>query len=228
MNPVSFFIRELLLLLREEGKVLHGSQGWNAASGVVELGITEGVREIVQRRVRRLSEEANHLLSEEANHLLSVGAAFNGAFSFEVAAPVDDLDEQAALTAIDEALETQLLRPGTHADSFDFSHAFILHTLYAELNPVRRVRRHRRLCALQRRHDEAYEWFAHARAVLDEQSARPLRAITDFDEALMNQRREDRDGHSPANPLLGAAVKSFRTLGMTGWTRRTEQLALGN
>src|ERR1700689_1932599 len=84
LNPVSFFIRELLLLLREEGKVLHGSQGWNAGSGVVELGITEGVREIVQRRVRRLSEEANHLLSEEANHLLSVGAAFNGAFSFEV------------------------------------------------------------------------------------------------------------------------------------------------
>ena len=134
-NP--FFIRELLLLLREEGKVLHGGQGWNAASGVVELGITEGVREIVQQRLRRLSEEANRLLS--------VGAAFNGAFSFEVAAAVADLDEQAALTAIDEALEAQLLRPGNHSDSFDFSHAIIRHTLYAELNPVRRVRQHRRI-----------------------------------------------------------------------------------
>lgn len=40
-----------------------------------------------------------------------------------------------------------------------------------------------RLCALQRRHDEAAQWFAKARAVLDEQGARPLRAIADFDEA---------------------------------------------
>jgi tetratricopeptide (TPR) repeat protein len=134
-NP--FFIRELLLLLREEGKVLNGDKSWNATGGVVELGITEGVREIVQQRLRKLSEDANRLLS--------VGAAFNGAFSFEVAAAVADLDESAALTAIDEALEAQLLRPGTHADSFDFSHAIIRHTLYAELNPVRRVRQHRRI-----------------------------------------------------------------------------------
>src|SRR5262245_64317678 len=34
-----------------------------------------------------------------------------------------------------------------------------------------------RLCALQQRYDEAVEWFGKARAVLDEQGARPLRAI---------------------------------------------------
>ena len=33
-----------------------------------------------------------------------------------------------------------------------------------------------RLCALQGRYDEAVEWFARARTVLDEQGARPLRA----------------------------------------------------
>jgi len=134
-NP--FFIREVLLHLREGGKILRDGQGWNTPSGSMELGITEGVREIVRQRLQRLSEEANRLLS--------VGAAFNGPFSFEVAAAVAELDEQDALAAIDEALEAQLLRPGTHADSFDFTHAIIRHTLYAESNPVRRVRQHRRI-----------------------------------------------------------------------------------
>jgi class 3 adenylate cyclase/tetratricopeptide (TPR) repeat protein len=134
-NP--FFIRELLLHLREQGKILSAGHGWNSAIDVAELGITEGVREVVRQRLNRLSEETNRLLT--------VGAAFNGAFSFEVAAAVAELDEQDALAAVDEALEAQLLRPGTNPDSFDFTHATIRHTLYSELNPVRRVRQHRRI-----------------------------------------------------------------------------------
>ena len=56
-----------------------------------------------------------------------------------------ELDEQAALAALDEALEAQFLRPGVRADTFDFTHALIRHTLYEELNPSRRVRQHRRI-----------------------------------------------------------------------------------
>src|SRR5207249_6897515 len=37
-----------------------------------------------------------------------------------------------------------------------------------------------RLDGLQGRYDEAADWFARARAVLEEQGARPLRAIADF------------------------------------------------
>src|SRR5215472_6313904 len=44
------------------------------------------------------------------------------------------------------------------------------------------------LCALQSRRDGAIDWFARARTVLDEQGARPLRAIVDSDEALMYAR----------------------------------------
>ena len=36
-----------------------------------------------------------------------------------------------------------------------------------------------RLSALQQPHAEAVEWFEKARTVLDEQGARPLRAIVD-------------------------------------------------
>ena len=79
-----------------------------------------------------------------------------------------------------------------------------------------------RLCALDGRLDEADHWFAQARLVLDEQGARPLRAIADFDQALMRTRA----GHpGQARPSLDAAAAQFRRIGMTGWLRRAEDLA---
>ena len=81
-----------------------------------------------------------------------------------------------------------------------------------------------RLCALQQRYDEAMHWFAKARAVLDEQGARPLRAITDYDEALMYARRGAAGDRHRARPLLEAALAQFRAIGMPGWIRRAEAL----
>jgi len=80
------------------------------------------------------------------------------------------------------------------------------------------------LCALQGRYDEAVEWFARARAVLDEQGARPLRAIVDYDEALMYVRRGAAGDGERAAPLLEAALEQFRAIGMTGWIKRAEEL----
>jgi tetratricopeptide (TPR) repeat protein len=81
-----------------------------------------------------------------------------------------------------------------------------------------------RLCALQGRADEAADWFAKARAVLDEQGARPLRALADFDEAWMHGRRGAPGDRERALPLLDAAVRQFREIGMAGWLRRAEEL----
>jgi hypothetical protein len=81
-----------------------------------------------------------------------------------------------------------------------------------------------RLCALQHRDDEAVEWFAAARTVLDEQGARPLRAITDYDEALMYARRGGHGDRERARPLLNAALAQFHAIGMPGWIRRAEAL----
>ncbi len=134
-NP--FFIREVLLHLVEEGKLLGPDQKFSGPLDIEALGIPEGVREVIARRVLRLSDDAKNLLT--------AGAAFKGEFSFEVAAAVAGLSEEAALTAADEALEAQLLRPGAGADSFDFTHALIRHTLYGEMNPARRVRLHRKI-----------------------------------------------------------------------------------
>jgi class 3 adenylate cyclase len=134
-NPL--FIREVLLHLVEEGKILREGQGWISKFSIEELGIPDGVRQVVIRRLQKLSDDANRLLS--------VASAFNGAFSFEVASSAAGLDEQAALSAIDEALDAQLLRPGANSEAFDFTHALIRHTLYSELNPARRTRLHRKI-----------------------------------------------------------------------------------
>jgi len=80
------------------------------------------------------------------------------------------------------------------------------------------------LCALQGRHEEAIEWFAKAREVLDEQGARPMSAIVDYDEALMYVRRGRRGDRGRAAPLVEAALSQFREIGMTGWIKRGEEL----
>jgi len=80
-----------------------------------------------------------------------------------------------------------------------------------------------RLCALDGRLDEADHWFAQARQVLEEQGARPLRAIADFDQALMRIRAGQ---PGQARPSLDAAARQFQRIGMTGWLRRAEELAL--
>jgi tetratricopeptide (TPR) repeat protein len=81
-----------------------------------------------------------------------------------------------------------------------------------------------RLCALDARYDEAIDWFAQARTVLDEQGQRPLRAIVDYDEALMYERRGAAGDYARALPLVDIALDQFRTLGMPVWIRRGEAL----
>jgi len=95
------------------------------------------VRQVVGRRLSRLSDEANRLLG--------AASGFNGAFRFEVARGAAGLEEMTALDALDETLEAQLLRPAGEADVYDFTHALIRHTLYSEMNPSRQVRLHRRI-----------------------------------------------------------------------------------
>ena len=81
-----------------------------------------------------------------------------------------------------------------------------------------------RLCALTGRHDEAQRWFSEARRRPDEEGSRTLRAVCDFDEALMYARRAKVGDADRARPLLAAARRQFEEIGMTGWLRRTDDL----
>jgi class 3 adenylate cyclase/tetratricopeptide (TPR) repeat protein len=135
-NP--FFIREVLIHLVDEGKLYREEGTWrSSATSIADLGIPEGVRQVITRRLSRLSEPANRLMT--------AASAFNGGFRFQTVATVAGLDETSALDAIDEALSAQLLRPGGVAERYDFTHALVRHTLYGEMNPSRQVRLHRQI-----------------------------------------------------------------------------------
>ena len=134
-NP--FFIRELLLYLRESSKLPQDEKGWLARFNIEKLAIPESIKQLIDQRLARLSDEANRLLA--------VGSAFKGACVFSVAATVAGLDEGSALSAVDEAIAAHILRPGRDAENLEFTHALIRHTLYSSLNPARRVRLHQKI-----------------------------------------------------------------------------------
>lgn len=130
-NP--FFIREIILHLAEEGRISRRDGEWTATT--TDLGIPKGVREVLGRRLARLSPTANQLLS--------VGALFEVSCPLPVVCDVAKVDEDEALDAIDEALAAQVIRPAGEFDRYAFTHALFRHTLVGELNPSRQVRTHR-------------------------------------------------------------------------------------
>jgi class 3 adenylate cyclase len=141
-NP--FFLREVLLYLVEEGRLERAAGRFTTRFSIEEMGIPEGVRQVIGYRLSRLSEEANRLLA--------TASGCPGGFRFEIAATVAELEERSALDALDSALEAQLLCTTGDPEVYEFTHALIRHTLYAELNPARQVRLHRHLAEEMERH----------------------------------------------------------------------------
>jgi class 3 adenylate cyclase len=131
-NP--FFLRETLLHLVDDGWLRFVDGAW-VADSTRELSIPAGVRDVVGRRLSRLSREANRLLG--------AGALFEVSFPLAIAAAVTDLGEDESLDAIDEALEARIVAPTDEFDRYVFTHALFRHTLVEELNPSRQVRMHR-------------------------------------------------------------------------------------
>jgi hypothetical protein len=131
-NP--FFIGEVLSHLVESSKLYWDGTHWRAnVSSASELGIPEGVREVVGRRLPALSKACNRMLT--------VASAMPAGFSWEVLRATAEGDEATLLDALEEALAARLVREreGGHATSYEFTHALIRQTLYEELSAPRRV-----------------------------------------------------------------------------------------
>jgi len=133
-----FFIGEILRHLSESGAIFQEGDRWTFKGDIGGLGIPEGIKEVIGRRLSRLSEDANKVL-----HLAAViGRQFDVALLTRIA----DMSEDAILDALDEAIGAALVAevPGTSV-RFAFSHALIRTTLYEELNAARRARLHHRV-----------------------------------------------------------------------------------
>ena len=135
-NP--FFIGEVLRHLRETGAIYEQDGRWTSDLEVSELGIPEGVREVIGSRLTRLSDAANQTLA--------LAAVVGRGFDLEVVTSVSDLDEDGVLEALDEALDARLVHE-TGIGHYRFAHALVRSTLYDELRPTRRARLHQRVGA---------------------------------------------------------------------------------
>ena len=136
-NP--FFLGEVLRHLTETGTLSgHPAQAAGPVLGIEELGLPEGVREVVGRRLLRLSPDANHVLG--------LASVVGRTFGLDVLEQVADLPGDSVLEAIEEATAARLIDevPGTFG-RYAFSHVLIRETLYRELATARRARLHRRI-----------------------------------------------------------------------------------
>ena len=132
-NP--FFVAEVLRHLVETGAVVRREGRWSVA-GPETVSVPEGVRDVIGRRLSRLSTPANELLS--------VAAVVGRDIDVELLVEVSELTEPTLLDALDEAVRARIVDE-TGPDRYRFSHTLIRATLYEELSATRRRRLHRRV-----------------------------------------------------------------------------------
>jgi DNA-binding CsgD family transcriptional regulator len=127
-NP--FFVSEVALELTTAG------------APVGEIPLPESVRQAVGQRLARLSRDTARVLS--------VAAAFAGPFRFDALQVLTELEEDALLDCVDEALRARMLA-ALEGERYEFAHALVRHAIYDELSSSRQARLHRRIAeALER------------------------------------------------------------------------------
>jgi DNA-binding SARP family transcriptional activator/tetratricopeptide (TPR) repeat protein len=141
-NP--FFIEEVLRHLIEVGAV--EETAWGRLASFTELGIPDGVREAIERRLAMLSPATRSTLTK--------AAAIGRSFSIEVLEALGELHGERLLDALDEAAKRRIVEEESGATGrYAFAHALIRETLYASLSRARRMRLHRQIGSiLEERH----------------------------------------------------------------------------
>ena len=133
-NPL--FVTEVVRLLVQEGKLNQENSG-QRDSWIIR--IPEGVREVIGRRLDRLSERCNETLT--------IASVVGREFSLDQLSPlIEDITGDRLLEVLDEALAARVIEelPKT-VGRYQFTHALIQETLAEELSTTRKVRIHARI-----------------------------------------------------------------------------------
>ena len=134
-NPL--FIREVLNNLVETGRLVQQDGAWvGAVASIEDLGIPEGIKEVIGRRLLRLSDGCIRMLRR--------ASAMTGGFTWDELCAICDEPKDQLLDALDEALGPQLIEARGEM-AYAFTHALIRATLYDDLSGPRRVLLHRRI-----------------------------------------------------------------------------------
>jgi len=217
-NP--FFVEEVFKHLAEEGKLFdHSGKDWRPDLQISELDVPEGVRLVIGRRLKRVSEQCRRVLT--------AAAVIGRGFSFELLEALADMEADALLDAVDEAERAHLIasmEDGREA-RFTFAHELIRQTLLTGVSQPRRQRLHLRVAeAIERVYaadlhehaaDLAYHLYQAGSASDPEKAVRYLIVAGDqaqaagaFEEALRHY--ENAIPLQPAGELRGQADLLFK------------------
>lgn len=133
----AFFVEEVVRHLVESGRIYERDGVWTTdVETVEELGLPEGIRDVVGRRLTRLGPEVNDVLAE--------AAVLGPEFDVTTLERMQD-DGRDLLSALDAAEAAGLLREsGGRRAGYAFAHALVRQTLLEELSLARRQRFHLR------------------------------------------------------------------------------------
>ena len=133
-NPL--FVTEVVRLLVQEGAM---TQDRTSQRDSWSVRIPEGVREVIGRRLDRLSQRCNETLTVAS----LVGREFT---SEQISPLIEDISADRLLEVMEEALAARVIEELPQSvGRYQFTHALIQETLAAELSITRRVRLHARI-----------------------------------------------------------------------------------
>jgi DNA-binding SARP family transcriptional activator/tetratricopeptide (TPR) repeat protein len=135
-NP--FFVEEVMRHLIETGVLSARGGRWVSARTLDEIGVPVGVKEVLATRLGRLSDECRVVLT--------YAAVLGPEFSFDVLGSMVNVDDDALIAALEEALDAQLIVESEDRSrpAYAFTHALVRETLYGNLSGPRRQRLHAR------------------------------------------------------------------------------------
>ncbi|HVH54727.1 MAG TPA: AAA family ATPase [Vicinamibacterales bacterium] len=134
-NPL--FVVEMLKHLDETG-ILSGSDAWHQPITLTAIGLPEGIRQLIGRRLERLAATTRRLLT--------IAAVMGREFRLSVIDALVNVDEDSVLDGMDEALAAGIVSEEAGAPgNFSFTHTLIREALYTSITAARRVRLHHRI-----------------------------------------------------------------------------------
>jgi len=177
-NPL--FVQEVLRYLVEEGLITREGGHWRASGDTpLAVSIPEGLRDVIGKRLSRLSPDCNRLLA--------IAAVIGRDFRLDTLQAVAGVAEESLLAALEEATRAAVLSEQARVGGVEyrFAHAFFRQTLYEELSVPRRLRMHQEVArVLERQYGNRLDEHAAELAEHFAQSTDPddLRKAIDYAE----------------------------------------------
>ena len=132
-NP--FFIEEVLRHLAESGLIQQPDGRLPVDLALAQMAIPEGVKEVIGRRLSRLSDDCNSVLT--------IASVIGRDFGLDALERASNLSGDRLLELLEEGVAAKVISEVPHTVGYySFAHALIYETLYEELTTTRRVRLH--------------------------------------------------------------------------------------